>query len=781
MAFWLKKILIFSTLMWVFLLLAGCSLRNPLDELAWLPTSAVAVFFPDNGGEDTIAQAVPWMHYWEQKLGLVDVARVRCRVSADTYEWLILGKSATEVHLDPALVAKSWKYNGVTLSALQAGNLPTVYAGKWMGVFFLAPRAILLEEVVERRFSFSGKWKQARNTFGKAERQTLFWDASFPSSDWLPAATGISGVLSSGYASADSNGYTFRFSASNWPSNRTLVHFPYGMIALVPEDARAFLFPFYPGALPNRGLLAAGMESPYPLRIQVYSGENEQLSALLLFRMAWGGKDRAGYYRQMQGAELAYRSFRFVQLNDEALASLKPTLGTSAPWALEADGMLLLAGDPALLERWVDYYQAGAMMTKQLAPLFPSPETRALYWSCHRLPEQLPDWMAKYLPVGDRVLSGLVADGNQWKLHVQRLETPGVGGATALVWRQTLGTGVIQFFPLPGRPEMLVQTADFNVYLLDSAQGNILFRFNPGQPLLGAPYFCTESESPVAGWLMHTREAIFKLNEHGDLFPGFPIRLRVPAVAALTFQPGYAGRGGVFFYPAQNGHIYGYQLNGIPLNAWNPGPDMGELVGKLVVFEDSGKDFIGGLSKTNGLFVLDATAKPHFPSAPVPVSADMALHLELNGLSKRLVTRSQDGRVWVLSLRGEHFPLPVRNAAGALFGFGQLAGDERQDYLIAAADGSVVLSGYREQSFEVFWKVQMGFAPDQVRILATASGPCLAIENKRRRTWTLLNGQGQELPGSPVGGSLDIAWSGTRHLITALDNSVVCWTIPDAL
>lgn len=778
MTFCLKKISFFAPFLGVLLLICACTPRSPLDAWAWIPAGAVAVSVVGKNYPTDSSVVEPWVRHWAKELRLTEAALVRCRVSATGYGWLVLGKSSQPTEINPAVVANSWTYKGVPVFQLQTGDSPVIYAGKWMGVFFLAPHLTLIEEVIEKRFSLSGKWKKARRFSGEPTTNRLFWDSSYPSFDWIPEATGASGILSTSAARVDSNLFWFHFSPYEMPKNQPQVHFPYGMVALIPEDTRTFLFPYYPATLQKGTALAAGMERPFPLRIQVYSGENEQLSSLLLFRTSWGVKQRTAYYSQQKGAVLTYRSFRFVQLEDAALAALKPTLGVESPWVLEVEGMLLVAGTPTLLERWVDYYQSGATMTRRLAPWFPSPDVRALFWAYGTLPNQLPNWMANRLPFGCRMLNSLVAHKSEWKLRLQVLPEPDSEAATALVWRQTLSSEVIRFFSLPGHPGVAVQTTDFQVFFLDREEGTIRFRFNPGKPILGDIYATKELDELSPGWLMQTSDAVYKLDNQGHLFPGFPIRLRVPAAAPLTFKPGFGGVGGTFFYPSQNGRIYGYQLEGAPLPAWSPSPFIDGLVGRLQLFEEAGKDYISGLSRVHGLFALDVAAQAHFSPVSLPVAEGMELHLELNALSKRWVTRSPDGKVWVVSLRGTHFPLPLSKYHASLFRFGQLEGDERADYLMAAPDGTIVLSGYRGDSFEVFWKAKLDFFPDEIRLAKTSIGTYIAAENKKRRTWSLLDGHGKELPGSPVGGSLDIKWSDSRHLITVLDNSVVCWKLP---
>lgn len=760
------------------LTILSCS-KGKLDwASSWIPERAFVVF---SGTDTTHPQMPEELAFWSNALQITEFYLVRCRISQGEYEWLLIGTSDEVRELPSRYIARAWSYKGASMHHIQhpGATAPITY-GRLAGVHLLSLRGLLVEEAVERRFKYSSSWSASIAAAG-ANGHHFFWDSRLSAYPWIPKETGIYGILSAGTSVLDT-GSRFPFHPLSTLSPHNKYSFPYHYTALIPEDAQAFTFPYIPGKLPTNALLRVYLSDSYPLRVQLLSGNDasERRTSALLFRTVWDEKTRSDFYKRHTARTRSYQAFTLRQLSDPGLKALKGLFQNKIPWLLELDGVIVLAESPDLLERWVDYYRAGATLDQRLLEVFPAPAERGLYWSYQELPDRLPSWMEGKFPVKGYAISTIQEVGKGWALNVKKtsLKVEDASNNALLVWRKAFAKEVARFFPMEGLPWVAIQLTDYTVLVLDATSGDTKLSFKPDGPLVGNIYRTTEEVDKTPGWLMNTRMGIFKINDAAEAFPGFPIRLRAMASTGLTFMPGYGGVGGTFYFPSDNERIYGYALDGSPIGAWNPGPEIGTVTTPLVAFMDGGKDYICGLTASGRLFALSAQAQLHFPALQLEQAVMGSLSAEVSEKSKRLIVFDSSSRVQVVNLQGVHFPLRLGQSTGSQLGVEQLTGDARKDYVLLESR-AVALWGYEGTRFRKIWMTPLDTPADALLLTGTPAQRYIALGRYTSRSWQLLDGAGKELPGSPIGGTLGMKWSTTGEVISVLDNTVVCWKMPE--
>ena len=760
----------------------------------------LSAFIPEDASKLLVIQQVKehdldipaFVRPWAEILGPGPCLLAHCPVGIGLEEWLMIAPAGGRekpfpFHQHPKVrVIRHLAYSGHEIYVLDVpsvGQVTFAFAGS---VLFCSPRTLLVEEALERKRKNSTSW----TSLLRGEEFTgpvLFWDSRH-SEPILPRGVPPEGFLRAPHQpAADASWRSFPFvpRAKIYPGAQR--PFPMALAGLVPEDVAVFDWPFSLDSEKGDHLAWRRFFAPWAKSDPGFARLPGQDSSVLVILEASGSAEtvsrRLKAYAEHFGIlkSYLYQSFRIVQVMDQSVPELLSMPSNRPVCLLELEGYVLLSNRPEALERWADFYRIGAMLDRKLG-LNPGALTgRAVSWRYLSPFQPVPDWLSSWLPGFPAALSWLGKEGTDWRWNVAPV---GIEGSKPqpqgnILWRITLPLPVRRFFPLSGSAVVAVQDEASQLYFLDQSNGGILWNKKLDGPLLSEVFPVHIPSLDQRGWLMNTRSAVYLFSEEGHLAAGYPLLLRAPASAGLTFVPGMGGKGGAYFFPSENRRIYGYSLEGMPLSVWSPGPEAGDMATPLVCFPYAGKDYIAGYSSLRGFFALNPLGEDHFQPVGVQVEGFPAPVADPTSSTPRFVVFDGRGRAQVINLQGAHFPLRVAASPGlpSQSLFSDFAGDPRKDFL-SLQGKQLQLSGYEEKTFRVFWSQQLETPADTLILVDKPGKKWAALGRAKSRTLHLFDGAGNEVPGSPVGGSQGLKWTDGGGAITVLGNQIIAYQLP---
>lgn len=494
---------------------------------------------------------------------------------------------------------------------------------------------------------------------------------------------------------------------------------------------------------------------------------------------------------------LEYQGFTLTQVYEDE--SLFPWSGHSwnNPWWTLVGDYVVLAANRNTLENWIDQYVVGNVLpltavARQLTFSDSGPQfSFFMDWK---------QWRTgfKYI-IADNDLAVSPADLGQLVLRFESNGTQGtINGlwnrepelqqAGDLSWRLTLSDEVAAGpWLLNGLedPLIAVQDAAHQLYLTNNL-GKIVWQHPLEERILSKVKTVELREQPAL--VFNTASVVHLMDLQGQHIAPFPIQLRNTTDTELTVVDFSADKNYSFFVVSTDGCVYGYDLQGSPIPAWNPKCQLGQTQGPLLHFQEDNKDYLAlrNAEGTIRAFARDGSLRllGDFPPSP---NASL-LQLQLTRGQKQIVSCSDSGLVEVLPLKGKpvQFRLPVGNNVGVKMIYEHFLGDDRKDYLLASGN-TVALHAYRKQGLvkqferrflqpvkEVFTVLPPGNKNQQIGLLLGGSDQIYLLSEK-----------GELYPSFPLAGSTpffitDLFRTGEQHLVAGFQDEIMVYRLVDA-
>lgn len=463
--------------------------------------------------------------------------------------------------------------------------------------------------------------------------------------------------------------------------------------------------------------------------------------------------------------------------------------GGALPWVTIADSMVIFAESRAGLEQWLDSHMLGATLAQDAAfgalveRLPTEPAALLVYRNLKVAPAATdyfpawipPDWVAGY----PRQLHAFYPARDNWRWRGIGAGTAGVparAGAFEVAWRREINGGLRQLlgvYDLHGKTttEVVTQDSTHALQLLDD-QGAVRWRLPLDGPLLGRVYQLPAVSSGTV-YLAQTRRAIYLLDEQGRALPNYPRRLSHPASAPLTVAD--LDHDGSFYYfiPTMANEIVGFDGRGEPLRFWNPRPETGPVKQAILHFQNSQADYIAALDTLGRLRAYARTGELRWSVDGLELYAGSRLYGQAlpNG-DARLVVTEAGGKLRIVNLNGQSFPLPMRAGGQAYdhFLFADVWGDDRNDYL-ALAGRQLALHAYDTKGYAHRWTVELPLAADALFSLPAATAK-VGLLNRDRGLIYLLSADGKLTTDEALAGQHLPIYTANGLLVTAYNGVV---------
>jgi hypothetical protein len=232
--------------------------------------------------------------------------------------------------------------------------------------------------------------------------------------------------------------------------------------------------------------------------------------------------------------------------------------------------------------------------------------------------------------------------------------------------------------------------------------------------------------------------------------------------------------------------VYGYQLDGGPVPAWNPFCELGNIQQPLLHFQHDNKDYLV-LRNTNGslrAFARDGSLRIQADFPPGP--SHSSLQWQAVADQARIVSCTDSGLVEVAPLRGDpiQFRLPVGNNLDVKMIYADFLGDDRKDFLLSSGK-TLALHAYTSRGLIRQFEQALSQEIDQifpVKEFGKQKQRVGALLENNARIY-LLSGAGSILPGFPLAGSTpffiaDLFQTGEAHLIVGYQDEILAYRLP---
>ncbi|MES2559472.1 MAG: hypothetical protein V4590_07015 [Bacteroidota bacterium] len=168
-------------------------------------------------------------------------------------------------------------------------------------------------------------------------------------------------------------------------------------------------------------------------------------------------------------------------------------------------------------------------------------------------------------------------------------------------------------------PCILVQDVLNNVYFVSNA-GIILWKAKLSGKINSQVFEVDLNKNGEISYLFSTNKQVCLLNNKGMNAYGYPVRFPGTATAGINLFDFYGDSSYQYFVPLENNKIIGYDLNGKPVQGWNPKSIESRITTKLGGFTLGVGAYICGTASAGQLMVFPLKNTQPKPAATVPAS-----------------------------------------------------------------------------------------------------------------------------------------------------------------
>jgi hypothetical protein len=175
----------------------------------------------------------------------------------------------------------------------------------------------------------------------------------------------------------------------------------------------------------------------------------------------------------------------------------------------------------------------------------------------------------------------------------------------------------------------LVQDEDNTVYFFSSA-GELLWKRNPGKPIIGEVHQVDRYRNGKLQMLLNTEDKIYLIDRNGNDVDGFPVEIKNSTSAPLALIDYDNDRNYRILIPDLKGGIHNFELSGKRVDGWDPIKLASRSSRSIKHLRIKSKDYLMVVDDAGKPYLLDRRGKTRYKAS-----------LTLNGIrSHGLQTKS---------------------------------------------------------------------------------------------------------------------------------------------
>lgn len=261
------------------------------------------------------------------------------------------------------------------------------------------------------------------------------------------------------------------------------------------------------------------------------------------------------------------------------------------PYFIKIDGGILFANDKTVLNQIIDELRSGNTLAKS-ATYLENPYLHTANFNINLFIKPHSLLNAAQIFGSDDFISMF----NRYQYDIKKLEfislqysnsnnntfyttlnykfNPSFKEETKMMWAAQLDTTINQepaivFNSTSNQKMILVQDVKNTLYCFDNA-GLLAWRSKLSGKILSKFIEVNADKTSEVFYLFNTDKQVFLIGSDGVSHAGYPIRLPGTTEQSIQLIDFYKDSSFVYFLPLTNNKIIGYQLNGRPVNGWNP-------------------------------------------------------------------------------------------------------------------------------------------------------------------------------------------------------------------
>lgn len=232
--------------------------------------------------------------------------------------------------------------------------------------------------------------------------------------------------------------------------------------------------------------------------------------------------------------------------------------------------------------------------------------------------------------------------------------------------------------------ELIVQDENNDLYLL-SGTGKLLWKAPVKGRIISEITQVDFFKNGKLQYLFNTKTHVYLLDRNGKALPPYPIRLAAPATCAMSVFDYEKTRNYRLFIPCENGNLYGYSLDGRPLEGWNPKTGIGILLHPVQHVLLEGKDYLFVYNNKGDIYFLNRKGQVlirHLEEDITLYRNPFVLDTVTAGIKPRFITTDTTGTIRSMFFDGRKLYKHIGTWTNThFFDYKDVAGDNNNEYI----------------------------------------------------------------------------------------------------
>ncbi len=302
-------------------------------------------------------------------------------------------------------------------------------------------------------------------------------------------------------------------------------------------------------------------------------------------------------------------------------------------------------------------------------------------------------------------------------------------------------------------PEVLVQDDSNHLHLIEF-NSKLRWKIKLSEKIISRIYEVDYYKNGSSQFLFNSERFLYLVNEDGKLMPNYPIRLSTKASCGLSLFDYEGNKNYRIFITCDNQTVNGYELNGRPLEGWNP-KKIALINEPIQHIKVNNKDLLFMHSNDGRFFFYNRKGELQSQfkdSANVHYYNPFTFVSDSTFANSRFVSTDQNGKIKSIFIDGHRMYKTVGNWSNRhFFNYANVSGDIKKEYIFLDNNQLIV---YQDDTSIVFnYEFKSGITDAPFLIPIDESSSLLGVISSETNQIYLFDRNGLLLPDFPISGA----------------------------